>query len=435
MNYKNKKVLIIGMKSSGTSAAALLQNKGAKVYFYDDEIKEIAGFSALDDFKDENLKTFSAVIVSPAIANDHSLLMKMKRLGITIKSELDLGCSFLNCPQIVVTGTNGKTTVVTMIEKLLSFGGYKVKAMGNIGYPVSQVVLDGNDLDYAVVEASSFQLEYAEVKPYISIIMNVAPDHMDRYEKYSDYIDAKKRVCKNQSESDYLIFNNDDGIARSFIEKTKAKGIAVSTKKNLSPVHIKDNYFMDEDISLCPVKSCKLRGDHNKFNMLVALNVGKIVGVRKESLVRLIKEYTLLPNRIEYVTTIDGKKYYNDSKGTNIHACRFAVGSLDGSVGLIMGGSDKNEDFCDFFENIDKKVKEIAITGGNAEKIYDSAMKMGYTSVAILPSLTEAVRYLSQKEDVENVLLSPCCASFDRYKNYAERGEKFKEAVYAIQSK
>ena len=303
----------------------------------------------------------------------------------------------------------------------------------NIGYPVSQVVIDRTNLDYAVIEASSFQLEYAEIHPYISVILNLAPDHMDRYAMYADYVQAKKRVCMFQEEGSFLLFNNDDGVARSFVEKTKAQGVPVSVRKPLSAIYIKDGYFMDEDQSLCSIKCCRLRGEHNKFNLLIALNIGKILGVKKDAMIRLIKEYTLLPNRIEYVTTLNGKKYYNDSKGTNIHACRYAIDSLDGTIGLIMGGSDKNEDFCDFFENLDEKVKHIAITGGNAEKIYNSAMKMGYTSAEILPTLQSAVAYLSRLNDIENILLSPCCASFDRYKNYAERGEKFKETVYAVQ--
>ena len=189
---------------------------------------------------------------------------------------------------------------------------------------------------------------------------------------------------------------------------------------------------MYDDKSLCHVKCCKLRGEHNKFNLLVALNTGAILGVNKEHFIRLIKDYSLLPNRIEYVSTLHGKSYYNDSKGTNIHACRYAIESMDGSVGLIMGGSDKNEDFCEFFENISDKVKYIAVTGGNAEKIYNSALKMGFTDICVTETLKDAVNFLSKVDGLDNVLLSPCCASFDRYKNYNERGEKFKEAVYAI---
>ncbi len=435
MEFENKKVLVAGMKASGISVATLLNKLGAKVYCVDDAIKELSGFDFIDVPKEEDMKEYVLLVVSPSIPPWHPVIVRAKAAGVRIMGELELGCRYLKCPKIMVTGTNGKTTVVTMIEKLLSGAGYKAKAAGNIGYPVSQLVLDGTNPDYAVIEVSSFQLEYASVNPEVSVILNLAPDHMDRYQSYDDYVATKRRICVNQTESQYLIFNNDDGAARKFVKFTKAKGVPVSTRSRLSEVYIKDGYFMYGDKTVCPVKNCRLRGEHNKFNMLVALNVGAVLGVRSENFPNLVRNYTLLPNRIEYVTTLGGKSYYNDSKGTNIHACRFAIESLDGTIGLIMGGSDKNEDFCDFFENINPKVKFVAITGGNAEKIYNSAMKMGFADVGVFETLPDAVNYLSVKNGITNVLLSPCCASFDRYKNYAERGDKFKEAVYAVKTK
>ena len=266
---------------------------------------------------------------------------------------------------------------------------------------------------------------------HIAAVLNVAPDHLDRYDGYAEYVATKKKIGINQNKNDFLFFNSDDGTARSFVKTTAAKCIPVSTRSRYSDVIIKDNYFMLDDMGICHVKECKVRGEHNKFNLLIAMNVGYLCGAKKENMARLAREYTLLPNRIEYVTSIGGKSYYNDSKGTNIHACIFAIDSIEGSIGLIMGGSDKKEDFCDFFENVDEKVKYVAITGANAEKIYNSALKMGFTNVEILPDLKSCVEYLSKK-DVDNVLLSPCSASFDRYTGYAERGEKFKDAVYAV---
>ena len=434
MNFEGKKVLVAGMQSSGISAAYLLKREGAEVLCYDDDLKlNISEFECVHSLPEGYKPEF--VVVSPSIPLTHPLLAYCKRNSVPVISELELGTYFLPCRKIMVTGTNGKTTCVTMIEKLLGFAGIKTKAMGNIGYPVSQVVLDGTELDWAVVEVSSFQLEHVNaVKADIAVILNLAPDHLDRYESYSQYQDTKKNICLNQTPSDYLIFNNEDGAARSFVKCTSAKSLPVSTRAKMSPVYVKDNYFMFDDACVCHVKESKLRGEHNKFNLLIALNVGSIVGVKKDAMAKLVREYSLLPNRIEYVTTINGKNYYNDSKGTNIHACRYAIDSLEGTVGLIMGGSDKKEDFCDFFENIDEKVKSVAITGANAEKIYNSALKMGYGDAVIFPNLAECVQALSEKEGIDNVLLSPCCASFDRYKSYAERGENFKQIVYAIKA-
>lgn len=425
MELKGKKVLVIGMRSSGISVSELMKRKGAQVFCIDDKLKK--------EIPLEEVKKFDLVVPSPGVPATHSVLSQAKADGVKILGELEIGCSFLPCKKIMVTGTNGKSTVVTMIEKLLVFSGYKAKAMGNIGYPVSQVVLDGTDLDYAVVEVSSFQLEYIDrLHADVAVVLNLAPDHLDRYDSYRSYVETKKKILKNCDENDRYVYNADDGSARSFLVGCKAQNVPVSVTKRLSEVYIKDNYFMVDDRSLCHVKTYKLRGEHNKFNLLCALTVGNLVGVRRESMLRLIKEYNLLPNRIEYVMTLNGVSFYNDSKGTNVHACCRALESMDGNVGLIMGGSSKNEDFCDFFENIDQKVKQIAAIGDNARQIYNAAMKMGFCNIKVFSKLTEAVAYL-YCSGVDTVLLSPASASFDRYKNYAERGEKFKEAVYALQ--
>lgn len=436
-NYSGKKVLIMGIQTSGISAAFLLRSMEAKVILYDDAInRNFYDFETVDNTTVfEILKDIDVIVVSPAIPKTHFVLKEAEKYKIYVIAEMELGSSMLSCKQIMVTGTNGKTTIVNMLEKLLLSAGLKVKAMGNIGYPVTQVVLDRMELDYAIIEVSSFQLEHAHnIKPYISVITNLAPDHLDRYDSYLDYVNTKQNICKLQDSSDYIFVNNEDGAARRFVKVTKATPIAISTRTTLSAIYIKDNFFMMEDTSLCHVKDCKLRGEHNKFNLLMALNIGYLLGVKKEHLTNLIKDYTLLPNRVEYITTINGISYYNDSKGTNIHACRFAIESIEGKVGLIMGGSDKNEDFCEFFENIDPKVVKVAVTGGNAEKIYNSALKMGYTNISISKELVDAVELLSNSKNVDNVLLSPGCASFDRYKNYAERGDKFREIVYGIKA-
>ena len=425
MDWKGKKVLVIGAKSSGISVSDLLKSKGAFVDIVDEKLNKNVSIDTINDYY--------CIVPSPGVSPGDVYLRQALKLKKLVLGEMEIGCSFLNCKKIMVTGTNGKTTVVTMIEKLLSFAGYKVKAMGNIGYPVSQVVLDGTELDYAVIEVSSFQLEYIDrLHADIAVVLNLAPDHLDRYENYRQYVDTKKKILKNNTANDFFVYNADDGAVRGFLVGYYGQAVPVSTSKRLSDIYIKDNYFMLDDRSLCHVKNFKLRGEHNRFNLLCALSVGNLLNVRKEAMVRLIKEYTLFPNRIEYVLTLNGKSFYNDSKGTNVHACKRALESMEGRVGLIMGGSSKNEDFCDFFENIDPKVVCIAVTGENANQIYNAGMKMGFCDIKIVPTLSDAVRYLYNYEGLDTVLLSPASASFDRYKNYAERGEKFKEIVYAL---
>lgn len=433
MDLKNKKVLVMGMKASGISAGYLLKQNGAVVYCYDDSPDiVIENFTVITDCWEKYIEAIDLIIISPAIPNEHKVIVKAKELNIKIISEIELGSQFLECPIIAVTGTNGKTTVVSMITKLLGSLGYKVKAMGNIGYPVTQVVLDNQLLDYAIVETSSFQLEYIDkFIPFIAVVLNLAPDHMDRYDNYLQYINAKANIYKNQSSKDYIFVNKDDSVCRKFGMASKAKQIEISVHLKTTAVHIKDHYFCHDDISLCHVKECKLRGEHNKFNLLIALNIGAMLGAKREHLINLIKWYNLLPNRIEYVSTLNNINYYNDSKGTNIHACKNAIASMEGSVGLIMGGSDKKEDFCEFFENIDEKVKAIAVCGGNGEKIFQSALKMGFPDIKLVDSLKNAVEYLREK-DIKNILFSPCSASFDNYRNYAERGDAFKKIIYEI---
>ncbi len=435
MVVAEKKALVIGMRASGISACSLLKEKKAEVYCYDDfinplenEFKNLKGRPMEDIF--ENL---SLIVISPSIPNSHEVLKYAREKKVPVISELELGSSFLKTPKIAITGTNGKTTTVCMLQKILSSAGLNVKTMGNIGYPVSQVVLDKSKMDYAIIEASSFQLEYIKsFYPKIAVIMNLAPDHMERYEKFSDYIKAKKNIFKNQKKDDFLLLNFDDKNVRTAAEGCKSQIIWISTRKNLSPVFIRDNYYFFEDSMLCHIKESRVKGEHNRFNLLAALNIGALCGCRREHMLNLIKDYNPLPHRIEYVTSINGKHFYNDSKGTNIHACQYAINSLDDNIGLIMGGSDKNEDYCEFFESIDEKVKYIVVTGNNADKIYSAALKMGFSDIEVVDTLKAGLNVLVAKNEIKNVLFSPSAASFDRYTNYAERGDTFKGLVYEI---
>jgi len=433
MEVNNKNILIMGVKASGISVGFLLKEKGANIFCYDDNPSIfVENFNNITESWESYIEKIDLIVISPAIPNEHKVIVRAKSLNIKIVSEIEVGSWYINCPIIAVTGTNGKTTAVTMITKLLSSLGYKVKAMGNIGYPITQVVIDGQDLDYAIVETSSFQLEYIdEFKPFIAVVMNLAPDHLDRYDNYLQYINAKANIYKNQTSSDYIYTNKDDSVCHKFGLASDAKQIEISVHSKSTTIYIKDHYFMYDDISLCHIKNCKLKGDHNKFNLLVALNIGVLLGAKREHLINLIKSYNVLPNRIEYVSTLNNINFYNDSKGTNIHACTNAIQSMEGSVGLIMGGSDKKEDFCEFFENIDGKVKAVAVCGGNGEKIYQSALKMGFCNVKLVDNLKNAIDYLNE-QPIRNILFSPGCASFDSYRNYAERGDAFKKIIYEI---
>lgn len=425
-----KNVLVAGMQTSGISAANLLESKGFNVRVYDDKI-ELA-----DNYKgrlEEAFKDLFGVVVSPAIPNSHPIICCAKERNIPIMSELDLGAGLLDAEIVMVTGTNGKTTTVDMINKGLSIMGKRSRTMGNIGYPVSQVVLDKIKLDYAVVEASSFQLEYtSHVRPKIAVLLNIAPDHIDRYDGYEQYIDAKKRIFLNQLPTDYAILNHDSRLIREIGKNIKAKPVYVGLKDEVGEFYVKNNYFYRGGEPLISVKEAKVRGEHNRFNLMVAMNVMSILGAKKSDLISLVRDYKLLPHRVEFVSTINGKSYFNDSKGTNIAACKTAIGAVPGRIGLILGGSDKHEEFCEFFDELPDTVSYVAVSGGNENKIYNAAMKMGYQKIGIYESLESALNALSQMEDVDTVLFSPASASFDRYSSYVERGDTFKNMVYAL---
>ncbi|MDR0696392.1 MAG: UDP-N-acetylmuramoyl-L-alanine--D-glutamate ligase [Christensenellaceae bacterium] len=428
-----KKVLVLGMKASGHSAVALLTKKGIEVRRYDDNLE----FS--DNWKSrrsEALNSLDGVCVSPGVPNNHELIIEAKARKIQIFSELELGINSLDSNIIMITGTNGKTTTVDMVERGLMLAGMKCKAMGNIGYPVSQVALDNVIYDHAIIEASSFQLEHVKkIKANIAVVLNLAPDHIDRYKGFTEYINAKKNIFLNQDENDHAILNYDLKQTRELVKATKAKPIFVSTRTIIGDFNLANDAFYFNKDKLVNFRECRIKGEHNRFNMLVALNILHLLGCTRSDYVKLIKEYKTLPHRVEYVSTINGKRFYNDSKGTNIAACTAAINLLSGAkIGLILGGSDKREDFCDFFDQMSKDVKHVVVTGANDVKIIGAAMKVGFQEIEIAKDLNIAVSKLIQMNNIDTILFSPACASFDRFSSYQERGDRFKELVYGLKA-
>ncbi len=421
-----KKAIVIGMRLSGTAAAALLEKQGYEVVRVDDD-PAIAP-SAPDCPTGE----FSLAVVSPAIGNDHPLIKEAEACGVRVVSELELGIQFLKGVKVVVTGTNGKTTVCDMIDKILKLSGISCRTMGNIGYPVSQVILDGADYDVNVIEASSFQLERTyTLKPDYAVLTNVAPDHMDRYPDFESYFAAKKRIFRLQTASDAAVLNYDQPLIRELGTHLASEVIWVSGSEPVGDCYIKNNAFYLKGEQLISVKESRLRGEFNRFNMMTAIDVAARLGAGKEALKKFVREYRPLPHRIEYVGVFRGKRCFNDSKGTNVAATLAALNAMEGSTALIMGGSDKKEDFCEFFLDAPEKLKFVAATGANAEKIYGSALKVGFNDISVVKDLRDAV-IEAAGSDADIVLFSPASASFDRYTGYKERGERFKNLISSL---
>ncbi len=426
-----KTALVMGIQASGMAAQALLKREGYSVRLYDDKIEVQDNYVGRGE---EIYCDLDLVVVSPSIPYDHEVVKECVSRGISVISELELGSRYLKGTVIAVTGTNGKTTVVDMLEKMLKIMGKRVKTMGNIGYPVSQVVLDG-ECEYSVVECSSFQLERTySLHPKFALLLNLSPDHMDRYACYNDYVNAKKRIFNMQNALDFAVLSADSKEIKETAKHLKSNVKWVSTREQKGDVYVKDNYFYVLGQPLVSVRESRARGEHNRFNMMAVMNVALSLGATKDQLISFVREYRVLPHRVEFIGTVCGKKFYNDSKGTNVGACLAAIETVGGNLGLIMGGSDKKSDYCDFFTDIYGKVNYVAISGANAEKIYSSAMKVGFTDVEILPTLDDCISRLALMKGLDTVLFSPASASFDRYLNYSERGEVFKNKVYALKA-
>ena len=421
-----EKAIVIGMRLSGTAAKALLSKQGYEVVGVDDN-PEVAPATP-----DCPIEEFALGVVSPAIANDHPLIVAAQKAGVKLISELELGIRNLKGIKVVVTGTNGKTTVCDMIDKALKLSGISCRTMGNIGYPVSQLALDGTEYAVNIIEASSFQLEHTyTLRPDYAILTNIAPDHMDRYPDFAGYFAAKKRVSRLQTASDVAVLNYDQPAIRELGKHLASEVVWVSAAEAVGDCYIKNNAFYLRGEQLISVKESKLRGEFNRFNMMTAITVAARLGATKEALKKFVREYRPLPHRIEYVGVFRGKRCFNDSKGTNVSATLAALDAMEGSTALIMGGSDKKEDYCEFFLDVPEKLKFVAVTGANAEKIYGSALKVGFNDIVIVKDLQAAIiRAAESAADI--VLFSPASASFDRYTGYKERGERFKNLVSAL---
>lgn len=421
-----EKAIVIGMRLSGTAAKALLSKQGYEVVGVDDN-PEVAPATP-----DCTIEEFALGVVSPAIANDHPLIVAAQKAGVKLISELELGIRYLKGIKVVVTGTNGKTTVCDMIDKALKLSGISCRTMGNIGYPVSQVALDGTEYAVNIIEASSFQLEHTyTLRPDYAVLTNIAPDHMDRYPDFAGYFAAKKRVFRLQTASDVAVLNYDQPAIRELGKHLASEVVWVSAAEAVGDCYIKNNAFYLRGEQLISVKESKLRGEFNRFNMMTAITVAARLGATKEALKKFVREYRPLPHRIEYVGVFRGKRCFNDSKGTNVSATLAALDAMEGSTALIMGGSDKKEDYCEFFLDVPEKLKFVAVTGANAEKIYGSALKVGFNDIVVVKDLQAAIiRAAESAADI--VLFSPASASFDRYTGYKERGERFKNLVSAL---
>lgn len=359
------------------------------------------------------------IVVSPGIRPDIPMLEEAKKKGIPIISEIELAYQIFSKPVIAVTGTNGKTTTTTLIGELLKRGGKRVAVAGNIGSPLVEV--NDSSLDYIVAEISSYQLEtIVEFKPWISVVLNIQPDHLGRHKTMREYIEQKARIFMNQNSDDYVIFNMDDPEVAGMVKKSKAKPVGFTKSK-------------PEIITMSP-SEIKIPGRHNLENALAAAQTAYLCGVDKQTVAEVLRTFPGVEHRIEFVSKINGVEFYNDSKATNPDATLVALETFRGrGIILILGGRDKGVALDTLSQKVKEEVKAVVLIGEATQRFNNALAQVNFENIHQSDSMEEAVKVsagLAEPKDV--VLLSPACASFDMYTNFEERGRVFKDAVKMI---
>lgn len=430
------KVLVLGKGLSGKSACEFLLKKGYVAEIVDDKYLD-ENYEDFDNL-DRLLSGLSFIVVSPGLSLDLPIIKHAKKKNIKVVGELELGAKNLASDIIAITGTNGKTTTTSLVGFLLSgIHGKKVFVGGNIGVPVTSFCERAKKQDMCVLECSSFQLETVQdFKPKISAILNISPDHLNRHKTMKKYISAKYNITKNQDENDYLILNADSKLLVTNKPNTRAQIYYFSTRKKVKGCYLKKGciYFNDGITSekLASLENIKLVGEHNLSNILCA-SLAVYLLTKNKSLLQKINEFLPVEHRLEYVKTIHGVDFFNDSKATNIDSTIVALKSFTSPINLILGGSDKGYDFDKLFANFPQNVENIAIFGQTKQKILISAKKYNFKNLHICSSLKDCVMIcFSVASPGQIVLLSPACASFDHFKNFEERGNVFKKIVQEI---
>ncbi|WP_287143419.1 UDP-N-acetylmuramoyl-L-alanine--D-glutamate ligase [Enterococcus faecium] len=443
--YENKKVLVLGLAKSGVSAAKLLHELGALVTVNDgkpfDEnpeaqellslgIKVITGSHPIELLDEE----FSLMVKNPGIPYSHPLVAKAQEMGIPVITEVELAYEVAECPIIGITGTNGKTTTTTMTGLLLNAGADQgiARLAGNIGYPASGVAQEAKSEDKIVMELSSFQLMgITDFRPHIAVITNIYEAHIDYHGTRKEYVKAKWNLQKNMTEKDYLILNWNQSELQELAQRTKARVLPFSTKEVLEDGVYADDYSIYyKKKKIMEISELGVPGKHNVENALAAISVAKLYGISNEAIRETLHFFHGVPHRTQYVGEIQGRKFYNDSKATNILATKMALSGFETSkVVLLAGGLDRGNTFDELIPSL-KGIKAMVVFGQTKEKLMDAGKKAGIETIVTADSVEQAVPLaLENSTDGDVVLLSPANASWDQYPNFETRGNRFMEAV------
>lgn len=444
----SKYIVVLGGGESGTGAAVLAKVKGFDVFLSDAGTIPEKYKAMLEQYgiaweenghTPERILKADEVIKSPGIPNKATLVQQLKGLGTPIISEIEFAGRYNTAKTVCITGSNGKTTTTMLTYQMLKDAGLNVGLAGNVGKSFAYQVATEN-FDYYVIELSSFQLDNMyEFKADISVLLNITPDHLDRYEyKFQNYIDAKMRITQNQTEDDVFIYWNDDEVIQKELEK-----IAIKAKKrpfSLTATPQMAAYTQQNQLNLATINGelqmeldeLGLRGQHNLYNSMAAALSAASFHIQKESIRNSLHTFAGVEHRLESVCNVRGVEFINDSKATNVNSCWYALESMRTPVVLILGGTDKGNDYNEIKQLIKEKVHTLVFMGVDNSKLENVFAPLGIPFVST-HSMEEAVKAAYQKANVgDTVLLSPCCASFDLFKNYEDRGRLFKETVKAL---
>ncbi len=451
MKIKHKKVLVFGTGISGIGACRLLGKIGAEVVLFDgkedidvssvtEQIGEIPSLEVILGTLPENvMDSLELAVLSPGVPLDIPVVKQLIARDIPIWGEVELAYHYGAGDVLAITGTNGKTTTTALLGEIMTAYNKETYVVGNIGNPYTEVAMDTTEHSTIVAELSSFQLEtICEFAPKVSAILNITPDHLNRHHTMEAYIEAKKCIAKNQHGSQVCVLNYEDPVTREFGNEIEAEVLYFSSKRKLDKgIYLEDGEIIfvrdGESVTLCSVESLQLLGVHNYENIMAASAMALAYGVPVEIVSKVICEYTGVEHRIEFVCEKQGVIYYNDSKGTNPDAAIKAIQAMNRPTILIGGGYDKDSDYEEWIQAFDGKVKKFVLTGQTREKINQAAERCGFFETILIESFEDAVlKCVELAESGDAVLLSPACASWGVFKNYEQRGDKFKELINNI---
>ena len=445
MEINGKNITIIGAGKSGVGSARLIKKLGGvpfvsdsanekKVEKYTTMLKEI-NVEYETGMHSKRVYDCDLMIISPGVPSDAKVIMNAKQKNIKVIGEVELASVFCKGTVIAITGTNGKTTTTSLCGYLFQNCGATTYVTGNIGNAFSEIVLAATDKDFIVLEVSSFQLDMIEkFKPKIAVILNITPDHLNRYEnKLENYIYSKFRIFKNQDETDYLLVNRDDKTIEKFLSPHNSRDFNFSLNETQSNgcFRLNEKIIMNrngEKVFECEASDIFIPGDHNVANAMAAISAVKLFDFDNDKIIEGLRSFKGVEHRLEFVREMDGVKYINDSKATNVDSVWYALKSFQEPIFLILGGQDKGNDYNQIKDIVLKKVKKIYAIGSSASTVFNFFHKE--VKVEICNSLEDAVIAANKEaREGEVVLLSPACASFDMFENFEHRGKIFKELV------